>query len=225
MRLAIQIPIKYKSSTRVPNKNFRDLNGKPLCYWLLDRIVTELPESWDIFIDSEDPSVFENLSSSHKKRFRFFQRESWFAGDAANGNHLINQFAIYNPDYEVYAQLYVTAVALTARTIYESLTAFFENRDCYDSMFLATEETGWFWYKGQSLNYCHDKANGLPRSQDATVLKETTGLYAISRDAVFRTACRIGQIPLIYNISKAEALDIDTMEDFREAEKLLTPAN
>ena len=44
MKIAINIPIKGRSATRVPNKNLRDLAGKPLCCWLLDQLATNLPK-------------------------------------------------------------------------------------------------------------------------------------------------------------------------------------
>ena len=60
MKIAVQVPIKGKSSLRVPNKNFRNLNGKPLCYWVLDELV-KLPADIDIFIDSEEKNRLQDL--------------------------------------------------------------------------------------------------------------------------------------------------------------------
>ncbi len=221
MKIAVQVPIKSKQSTRVPNKNFRDLSGKPVSHWLLDELLAHCPKEWDIFIDSESPSVMEKLSDSHRKHFKFFQRDPWFASDHANGNHLISQFSVSNPEYDIYLQTYVTAVTLTGKIFMEAVQEFIDSRDKFDSMFLATEETGWFWRENNALNYDPSKPDGLPRSQDATVIKETTGLYGITRDAALRTGCRIGNRPLIYTVPRAYAVDIDTMEDFYEAEKIL----
>lgn len=220
VKLAIQVPIKGKSSERVPNKNFRDLNGKPLSHWLLDELV-KLPDDMDIFIDSEDSETFQKLSLPQYSRFQHHQREGWFAQDLANGNHLIHQFALSHPGYDAYAQVFVTAVTLKHDIIQNALTTFAENIPSHDSLFLVTEETGWIWFENQAMNYDPNRPNGLPRSQDATYCKETTGLYAITRDAVLLTGCRIGETPLTYTVSAENALDIDTMSDLREAERLL----
>lgn len=220
MKLAIQIPIKGKSSARVPNKNFRDLNGKPLCEWLLDE-VSKMPADVDIFIDSEDPAVFEKLSKPAYGRFRHHLREGWFASDSANGNHLAHQFALAQPGYEAYAQIYVTAVTLKLDVIQGALNSFAEAIPKHDSLFLVTEETGWVWYQGKAMNYDPGRPNGLPRSQDALYLKETTGLYAVTREAVLKTGCRLGESPLPYTIQPEYALDIDTMDDLADAERLL----
>jgi CMP-N-acetylneuraminic acid synthetase len=107
----------------------------------------------------------------------------------------------------------------------EAVDAFLAQANRYDSMLLVTEETGWIWYQGKAVNYEPATLDGLPRSQDAMFLKETTGLYAISREALFSTGCRIGRSPLLYPVPREFAFDIDTMEDFHEAESRLGPAN
>ena len=92
MKIAVQVPIKGKSSTRVPNKNFRNLNGKPLCYWVLDELA-KLPADIDIFIDSEEENIFHKLAIPRFKRFKFHKRKEWFSHDQANGNHLICSYS------------------------------------------------------------------------------------------------------------------------------------
>jgi CMP-N-acetylneuraminic acid synthetase len=222
MKIAIQIPIKARSSTRVPNKNFRDLAGKPFSCWLLDELILNCPEEWDIYIDSEDVSAYDQFKDRYPGRLKFHQRSEWFASDAANGNHLLSQFTTSHTEYDVFVQVFVTAITLTAEIIKESVEAFISSLDQYDSMFLVTEKTGWFWFQGKPMNYDPSRPDGLPRSQDALVFEETTGLYAITCDAAMRTGCRIGQKPLMYKIPHKYAYDVDTMEDFTEAQRLLT---
>ncbi len=221
MKIAVQIPIKGRASTRVPNKNFRDLAGKPLSCWLLDELSSACPAEWDLYIDSEEPAVMNQFTERYAGRYQFHQRDAWYASDAANGNHLISQFAAKHPQYDLYAQAYVTAVTLPGRTVVESIGALVEQQDRYDSMLLVTEACGWFWFGGQAVNYDPTRPDGLPRSQDAMGYQETTGLYAITREAVLRTGCRIGAKPLFYPVPRAHAVDIDTMEDFQQARAIL----
>lgn len=222
MKIAVQVPIKSRTSTRVPNKNFRDLAGKPFSCWLLDELHKNCPESWDIYIDSEDIKTYEFFGDRYPDRFKFHQRSEWFASDAANGNHLMSQFATLHDDYDIVVQLYVTAITLTGEIITEAVNEFLRSLDKYDSMFLVTEQTGWYWFQGKPMNYDPGRPDGLPRSQDAIVLEETTGLYAVTREAVLRTGCRIGNSPLMYRVPHKFAFDVDTMEDFEEAQVLLS---
>jgi len=221
MKVAVQIPLKWRSSTRVPNKNFRDLNGKPSCRWLVDELLEALPREWDLWIDSEDEAVMQYFEDVEPGRLRFHQRLDWFASDRANGNHLLNHFGLAHPEYRYYLQAFVTAVTLPGSVVREAAEAFISQADRYDSMLLVTEETGWVWYQGEAVNYDPRLLDGLPRSQDAMYFKETTGLYGISREALFRTGCRIGRKPLFYTVPREYAFDVDTMEDFHEAERRL----
>ena len=221
MNIAIQIPIKNRSSKRIPGKNFKQLAGKPLAFWLLDELSSKCPAAWDLYVDSEGHDVMRRVEERYGERYKFHLRNEWFAEDHANGNHLISQFAIAHPEYDIYIQAFVTAVTLPGKVIMQAVREFVGALDTYDSMLLVTEETGWFWFKGRALNYDQSRANGLPRSQDAVVLQETTGLYAITRDAVFSTGCRIGNRPMFYCIEREFARDVDTMDDFCEVERVL----
>lgn len=222
MKIAVQVPIKGKSSSRVPNKNFRNLNGKPLCCWILDEIVRVPMVKDSVYIDSEDHLVFQRINTMRgKNSFHFFSRDSWFAGDEANGNHLLSHFAHKNPDFDIYVQIFVTAVTLTAEIITEALDLFICSLDKYDSIFLVHRETGWIWYDGSPINYNHNLPDGLPRSQDATYLKETTGMYGITREALLRRSCRIGACPLLYEVESMYAIDIDTHDDLINASEAL----
>jgi CMP-N-acetylneuraminic acid synthetase len=221
LKKAIQIPIKARSSTRIPNKNFTPLCGKPLAYWLLDEVEMGLPADWACFIDSESESVMEKLRPSHAEKFGFHKRDAWYASDAANGNHLLQQFVAAHPHYDIYVQLYITAVTLPWHIIAEAVENLEANLSTYDSTFLATEETGWIWHRGRAVNYDPNVPDGLPRSQDAMFLSETTGMYAIEKVAVLRRACRIGERPLPYVIPREFAVDIDTLEDLTTASNIL----
>lgn len=221
MRIAVQIPIKWRSSIRVPNKNFRELAGKPLCCWLLDRLARDCPRDWDIFIDSEDERTFAFIRKIYGERFRFFMREAWYASDQANGNHLIANFAQTHRDYDLYVQTYITAVTLTGRVVREAVAEFVRRAEAYDSLAIGTLENGWVWFNGEPVNYDHRIPEGLPRSQDAQYFKESTGLYMISKEALGETGCRLGKHPLLFPVEKKFTFDIDTMDDFLEAQTLL----
>ena len=118
-------------------------------------------------------------------------------------------------------QVFDTAVTLKRHVIEEAVETFKKKADTHDSLFLVTEETGWLWGNQTALNYDPTKPNGLPRSQDACYYKETTGLYAITRDSLFSTGCRIGLNPFLFIVDKTSALDIDTMDDLKAAELAL----
>jgi N-acylneuraminate cytidylyltransferase len=222
MKIAIEIPLKARPSERVPGKNFRPLAGRPLFAWLLGELLRlELPV--DLFIDSEDPAVFAAVRQVFPvEPLEFHQRHAWLSGDEANGNHLLHQFAVLHPAYDLYLQAFVTAVALPARVIDAALRDYFNVCNVRDSFFLATAESGFLWYRDRPVNYDPTRPAGLPRTQDAPLLRETTGLYGIRREALFRTGCRLGDSPWPILVDRRYAVDIDTPEDFAAAERILS---
>ncbi len=210
MKTACFIPIKANSE-RVKGKNLRELNGKPLYqYILLNTLKADVFD--DLFVDTDSPQVAEFASSLG---YKIIERLPELAKNTANGNDLLlHHFELY-PDYDFYFQLFATAPYLqpsTIRACWDKITC---STEC-DSCFTATENHGFYWLAGNPMNY---RPCILPRSQDMLpVIEETTGLYGISRESLEKYHCRIGRKPYIHIVSKFEAVDINTEEDWKVAE-------
>ena len=204
------IPIKANSE-RVKGKNLRPLNGRKLYEYICMHVKTADVFD-DIFIDTNSPEIAEYAQGSG---FRVIDRKPELARNSANGNDLLVYHFEQFPDYDYYFQLFATAPYLqpdTIRTCFSVLTSSGE----YDSCFTATENHSFYWLAGNPVNY---RPGVLPRSQDMLpVIEETTGLYGITRESLDRYRCRIGRKPYVHVVSKFEAVDINTEEDFRIAE-------
>jgi len=211
MKVCATIPIK-SNSTRVKNKNFRLLGDKPLYQYIIDHCIQA--ECFDdIYVDTDSHEI---NSYCTKNQVVCISRKPELTLDTANGNDVFHYDIDFIGHYDFYFQLYATAPFLKPETIRECVNKLTHSSK-HDSILTATEEFGWFWYKDQPVNY---QPNILPRSQDATpVIKETTGLYGISKRAYDRYRCRVGATPYFYIIrDRKECIDLDTYEDFKEAE-------
>lgn len=214
MKVAATIPIKVRS-TRVPGKNFRDLNGKPLYQHIINNCV-QSNSFTEIYVDTDSSEIKEYCKSVDVKTI---DRIDTLARDTANGNDVLHYDIERIGYFDFYFQLFATAPFLKSETIKEcvdKLTHSTKN----DSIFTATEEYGWYWYKNQPVNYL---PNVLPRSQDSEpLIKETTGLYGISYEAYSKYKCRIGACPHAYILKDPlEFIDLDTLKDFDHLYKLL----
>ena len=212
MKVAATIPIK-SNSTRVKNKNFRLLGGKPLYEYIIDHCIQA--ECFDdIYVDTDSAEI---NSYCTENQIICIKRKPELTLDTANGNDVFHYDIDFVGHYDFYFQLYATAPFLKPETIRECVNKLTHSSK-YDSILTATEEYGWFWHKDQPVNY---QPNILPRSQDATpVIKETTGLYGVSKRAYDRYRCRVGATPYFYIIrDRKECIDLDTQEDFNIAEK------
>lgn len=204
------IPIK-SNSTRVPSKNFRKLGDKELYKHVVEKVLKAKCFD-DIYIDSDSEEI---KSYAAANKISFIDREKWLAGDDANGNDLLVHHKTLLKEYKYYFQVFVTSPFMTISTIKECHKILINSNE-FDSIFTVTEENGWFWYKGQPVNY---RPGILPRSQDVIkVVKETTGLYGIRADSLERYNCRIGANPYLYFVKHKEAIDIDNLKDFEYAE-------
>lgn len=210
MKTACFIPIKANSE-RVPGKNLRMLNGKKLYEYICEH-VKEADVFDDVYIDTNSSEVAEY---AEKMGFHVIEREPELAKNTANGNDLLVYHFKKHPEYDYYFQLFATAPYMQPKTIKDCFNHLIASEE-YDSCFTATENHSFYWMAGNPLNY---RPGILPRSQDMLpVIEETTGLYGITRESLEKYQCRIGRKPYIHAVSKFEAVDINTEEDFKVAE-------
>ena len=210
MKTACFIPIKAHSE-RVSGKNIRILNGKKLYQYICENVIKANVFD-DVYIDTNSEEVADYAK---KEGFYVIPRKPELAKNSANGNDLlVYHYALY-PEYDYYFQLFATAPYLQPESIRECYIRLTEGSE-FDSCFTATENHGFYWYADCPVNY---RPGILPRSQDMLpVIEETTGLYGISRESLDKYRCRIGRKPYIHIVSKFEAVDINTEEDFKIAE-------
>ena len=210
MKTACFIPIKAHSE-RVAGKNLRLLNGKKLYQYICEN-VKKANVFDDIYIDTNSEEIADYAIS---EGLYTIERKPELAKDTANGNDLLVYHYSLHPEYDYYFQLFATAPYLQPESIrecYRRLTASNE----FDSCFTATENHSFYWYAGNPVNY---RPGILPRSQDMLpMIEETTGLYGILRESLDKYRCRVGRRPYIHVVSKFEAVDINTEEDFKIAE-------
>lgn len=220
MKIAAFIPIKAHSE-RIPGKNFRDLGGKPLFHHIVDNALKAGCFD-DIYLDSNHPDVERFCEERTRDKLHFMPREPWYASTEANGNDLLVHHWQRAPGYALYFQLFATAPFLRPDTIADCVSVLLNSAE-HDSVLTFVRECGFFWFEGQPVNYRPDL---LPRSQDARfVVRESTGLYGVSEKSLDRYRCRVGARPFFREVSRREALDLDTEEDFRYAESLCGPSD
>ncbi len=212
MKTACFVPIKAYSE-RVPGKNLKLLNGKPLYRYICEHI-KEADVFDDVYVDTNSEEV---ASFAESLNFKVIQRKEELARNTANGNDLLNYHFESFPFYDYYFQLFATAPFLRPETIKECVNILIESTE-YDSCFTATQNFGFYWMNYLPVNY---RPGLLPRSQNLTpLIEETTGLYGISGEALKKYKCRIGMCPYIKFIDKFEATDINTEDDFKMAEMI-----
>jgi N-acylneuraminate cytidylyltransferase len=210
-QFAALVPMKGHSE-RVPNKNLREFNGQPLCYWIINTIQAT-PEIDEIVVDTDSKEI--------KKQINDFDVTVIDRPDSLCGDHVpMNDIILHDitqVDADYYLQTHCTNPLLRSETISEAIARFRE--DHANSLFSVTPVQARFWNTdGQPINHKRDE---LKRTQDLPpIYEENSNIYLFTNESVQRHENRIGDDPRMFPIDETEAIDIDEAIDFRIAEFL-----
>jgi len=214
-KIVALVPMRH-SSERVPGKNYRLFAGKPLFHYILKNLQA-CPLISRVVVDT-DSDVIKDEISNQFSRIKIIDRpEHLKAGTVPMNDVLLHDVKKVKADY--YLQTHSTNPLLLTKTISRAIKLFLENRSTYDSLFSVTKAQVRLW-DGLTRPLNHNPAI-LLRTQDLPpVYKENSCLYIFTRQALESTHNRIGQRPLMFEIDRLEAWDIDDELDFRISEYL-----
>ena len=216
MTLCALVPMRHHSQ-RVPGKNYRLLAGKPLFHHIIETLLS-VPEISDIMVDTDSDMVIDGLRE-HFPTVKVIQRpESLRADTVAMNDILLYDTAHVQADF--YLQTHSTNPLLKTETISRAIQTFHANYPARDSLFSVTRlQTRLYDQHGRAIN--HDP-NVLIQTQDLPpVYEENSCLYIFTRQNLQRRHHRIGDHPLMFEIDRAEAWDIDEELDFAICDFLL----
>lgn len=206
------VPIK-EHSERLPGKNFREFNGRPLYHWILDTLESVSPIDRIIVntdadeIINDTPDQFDIEVSVRPERLR---------DDDTTTN--IVKYEIDRTDSDVYLHTYCTCPLLTAETISDALDQFLES-STHDSLLPVTKHRKRFY--DESFNPINHDPDDLSPTQELSPLYEDNSVLFIYTEETFeKTNHRIGTNPLPFEIDKREAVEIDYLSEFELAESL-----
>lgn len=212
-KIVALLPMKGHSE-RVPNKNLRLFNGKPLFYHVLQSL-EDSRYIEQIIINTDSDLIAEKASLFSKVKIN--QRPESICGDYVSMNDII-AFDIQNSDSHYFLQTHSTNPLLKTSSIDKAIEEFFKNEKEFDSLFSVTKlQTRLYKEGGVALNH---NPQELIRTQDLEPLfEENSNFFLFSKDSFLKAGNkRIGLKPLLFELNKLEALDIDEPEDFILAE-------
>lgn len=208
------VPMRH-ASERVPGKNYRPFNGRPLFHHIVSTLL-EVPRVRQVVIDTDSPTVKEQ-AARHFPSVRVLDRPAELLGGDVPMTDVLRHDAAVVPA-QWYLQTHTTNPLLRATTIDHALAALEAGLDRYDSLFSVTRlQTRLYDADGRPLN--HDPGV-LLRTQDLPpVYEENSNLYVFSAGQI-ASGRRFGDRPLLFEIDPLEAVDIDEEHDFLLAETL-----
>jgi CMP-N-acetylneuraminic acid synthetase len=217
-RMIALLPMKAHSS-RVPGKNFRELNGKPLFRWILDTLLS-IEEIDRIVINTDARQQLYDKGLVETNRICIRDRKPELCGDTVSMN-LVLADDIATIPADIYLMTHTTNPLLSAPTIRAAIQAY---QDGYkagiaDSLFTVNRIQTRF-YRGDGSAVNHDPTQLLQTQDLEPWFEENSNLYIFSKASFLETNARIGRRPILYEMPKQEAIDIDTPADWDFAEAL-----
>ncbi|MGH6945224.1 MAG: cytidylyltransferase domain-containing protein [Geminicoccaceae bacterium] len=214
-RIAALVPMRH-TSMRVPGKNVRLFAGRPLYHHILDELLA-CPLVNEVIVDTDSPTIMED-AGTHFPKVTLLERPEHLRADTVPMNDVLLN-ATKQVEADFYLQTHSTNPLLTEATITRALEVFLDQYPFFDSLFGVTRLQTRLWDQlARPVN--HNPAI-LLRTQDLPpVFEENSCLYVFTRDHLARRHNRIGERPLMFEIDRMEAWDIDEELDFQLAELL-----
>lgn len=210
------LPMKGHSE-RIKDKNIRPFNEKPLFLHILETL-HNTPQITKIIINT-DSEVIATMATEYTK-VTIHKRPKELCGDFVSMNNIL-AYDIAQVNETHFLQTHSTNPLLRSETIEKAVNKYFDNLKIdKDSLFSVTRHQARF-YSSEENAINHNPIE-LIRTQDLPpIYEENSNLYIFSKDS-FKKADnkRIGNRPLLFEINKLEAVDIDEHEDFLLAEAI-----
>ena len=213
--IAALLPMRH-SSERVPGKNYRPFAGAPLYHHVV-RALRGCPAISHIVIDTDSPVIWDDCQRHFPEVLLLERPLHLRAGTTPMNDVLLHDVAQVTADF--YLQTHSTNPLLRSDTITEAIDQFLTLYPVYDSLFSVTRLQTRLWDSlARPINH---NAAILLRTQDLPpVYEENSCMFIFTKHTLQQRHNRIGERPLLFEISAREAQDIDEELDFQIAEFL-----
>ena len=213
-KIVALVPMRHNSE-RVPGKNYRPFSGRPLYHHIIGTLL-RCPLITEVVIDTDSRKIMEDASHCFPQVRLIERPEHLRAGTVPMNDVLLYDITQIESVY--YLQTHSTNPLLRTETITKAIETFLSPGD-HDSLFGVTRlQTRLYDAQGHSINHDPDI---LLRTQDLPpVYEENSTLYIFSRKTLEVRKNRIGYHPIMFEVSRKEAIDIDEELDFLFAEFL-----
>jgi CMP-N-acetylneuraminic acid synthetase len=214
MRIVAIVPIRH-TSERMQGKNYRPLGGRPLFHHILATLLA-CPRITETVIDTDSDLIREDAARSFPE-VEVLDRPPHLRGGMVSMNDvLLND--VRRIDADLYLQTHSTNPLVRGESVTRAIDAFVGDGR-HDSLFSVSRLQTRLWSaEGKPVNH---NRNVLARTQDLPpIYEENSCIYLFSRESLERHGNRIGERPMLFELPRDEAWDIDDEADFRIADAL-----
>ena len=214
--IAALVPMRHHSQ-RVPGKNYRPLAGKPLYHHIIQTLL-DCPEITRVMVDTDSQPVIDGLRT-HFPQVHIIERPEHLRADAIPMNEIL-AYDTSQVEADFYLQTHSTNPLLKSTTVSRAIQTLLAVYPAYDSLFSVTRLQTRLWDQlGRAIN--HNPAVLLQTQDLPPIYEENSCLYIFTRQTLLARRNRLGERPMMFEISASEAWDIDEELDFAISDFLL----
>ena len=218
IKVVALLPMKG-ASERVPNKNLKIFNGKPL-YHVVMNILLNSKHIDLVVVNTDSELVKYDIIKNFEEKVILIDRNEDIRGNYISMNKVLEQ-DIEKVNADLYIQTHSTNPLLLTETIDKAIDKMLlikEDSGLYDSIFSVTKTQKRF-YNEDATPMNHDPKM-LVTQHLTPIFEENSCFYIFTKQSFLNNQSRIGMKPLMFEIDKIESTDIDEKEDFIIAESL-----
>ncbi len=217
LKIAALVPMRHHS-IRVPEKNFRLIAGKPLYHYILTSLQA-VKEIDQIVVDTDSEKIIEGLKIDFPS-IKIIKRPEHLRADTIPMNEiLLHDTEIIKAD--LYLQSHSTNPLLKPETISNAINQLLDKIPAYDSLFSVTKLQTRLW--DQLTRPINHNPSILLRTQDLPpIFEENSCIYIFQRKTLVERRNRIGEMPMMFEVDRSEAFDIDEELDFLLADLMIS---
>ena len=209
MKVVALVPMRHHSQ-RVPGKNYRPLAGKPLFHHIIATLLA-CPEINQVMVDTDSPPVIAGLRE-HFPGVMVVERPEHLRADTIPMNEIL-AYDTAQIEADLYLQTHSTNPLLRSGSISKAIQTLTAQYPAYDSLFSVTRLQTRLWDQlGRAIN--HNPAILLQTQDLPPVYEENSCLYIFNRQTLLARRNRLGERPMMFELSPQEAWDIDEEIDF-----------
>ena len=212
-------------SKGLPRKNIKSFAGKPLiCHTIDAALACPLIDAY--IVNTEDAEI-EAVAAGMGVETQSRPEDFWHDNTFQEVDRLL-QWAVAdrearNGGVDIVVLLYPTAPLRPVQAITDCIDLVLTQG--YDSALTLCEARSYLWRRTDDAatvaptNYA-PKARGPNQLEGWNQWVENKAVYAVKRDLLMETGCRLGGRIGFVEMTKTESIDIDTPDDFALAERV-----
>jgi len=209
------VPMKAHSS-RVKNKNIRDMAGRSLFYYILETL-RKCTHISDVYVNT-DSEIIKKIITKEFNDIHVISRPQHLIGDSIPMNEII-KYDLSQIEGEYFLQTHCTNPLLKSETIDKAIEYFYAHRE-YDSLFSVTKmQKRFFDSDGKPIN--HDPKKLLNTQDLDPIFEENASIFLFTRKSFIANNHRVGKHPYMFEMNRIESIDIDDEFDFELVKNII----